>query len=35
VPSYIKEVLDIAGLTSLVPVRATRAEALADAEAAR
>jgi anti-anti-sigma factor len=35
VPSYIKEVLDIAGLSSLFPVCASRAEALASADAAR
>jgi len=34
VPSYIKEVLDVAGLTSIYPVHATRAAALAEAEAA-
>jgi anti-anti-sigma factor len=34
VPSYIKEVLDMAGLTSLFPVYATRKEAMAAAEAA-
>jgi anti-anti-sigma factor len=35
VPSYIREVLDIAGLTSLFPVCGTRAEALAAANVAR
>jgi anti-anti-sigma factor len=34
VPSYIKEVLDIAGLSSLFPTYASRAEALAHAEVA-
>jgi anti-anti-sigma factor len=33
VPSYIKEVLDVAGLSSMFPICVTRAEALADAEA--
>jgi anti-anti-sigma factor len=33
VPSYVKEVLDVAGLSSLFPIRATRAEALADVDA--
>jgi stage II sporulation protein AA (anti-sigma F factor antagonist) len=32
VPSYIREVLDIAGVTSVFPVWSTRAEALAAAE---
>jgi anti-anti-sigma factor len=35
VPSYIKEVLDIAGLSALFPICATRAEALLDAETER
>lgn len=33
VPSYIKEVLDIAGVSAVFPILATRAEALADADA--
>jgi anti-anti-sigma factor len=33
VPSYVKEVLDIAGFSMLFPIRASRAEALAEADA--
>ena len=33
VPSYVKEVLDIAGLSLLFPISDSRAEALADADA--
>lgn len=32
VPSYIKEVLDVAGVSSVFPILPTRAEALADAD---
>ncbi len=35
VPSYIKEVLDIAGVSALLPLFGSRAEALAQADAAR